>query len=379
MMVDAYIDLLSSLAQMSRSVSPRLAVAGDSLQVPRTKTNDLPQVSVLLVDDRPENLLALEAVLEPLGQRLVQARSGGAALQAVLAEQFAVILMDIRMPDLDGFETLALLRTRKLSRHIPIIFLTGHAQHEDQLRSYASGAVDILQKPFDPSTLRAKVGVFVHLRQNEVALQMARDELESRVIERTRELATANAALELEIERRKEIERQLIEQAHRDALTGLANRKLLLEHLHHAVAQFRRQGKPRSAVMMIDLDRFKAVNDSRGHLVGDKLLVEVAHRLERCLRDVDTAARFGGDEFAILLDAVDEVGDATRIADRIHAALAKPIALDGVEVTISASIGIALVDQDYERGEELLRDADIALYRAKEAGRARTDVFTPAD
>jgi len=378
-MVDAYIDLLSSLAQMSRSVSPRLAVAGDSLQAPRTKTNDLPQVSVLLVDDRPENLLALEAVLEPLGQRLVQARSGGAALQAVLAEQFAVILMDIRMPDLDGFETLALLRTRKLSRHIPIIFLTGHAQHEDQLRSYASGAVDILQKPFDPSTLRAKVGVFVHLRQNEVALQMARDELESRVIERTRELATANAALELEIERRKEIERQLIEQAHRDALTGLANRKLLLEHLHHAVAQFRRQGKPRSAVMMIDLDRFKAVNDSRGHLVGDKLLVEVARRLERCLRDVDTAARFGGDEFAILLDAVDEVRDATRIADRIHAALAKPIALDGVEVTISASIGIALVDQDYERGEELLRDADIALYRAKEAGRARTDVFTPAD
>jgi len=364
---------------MSRSVSPRLAVTGDSLQVPRTKTNDLPQVSVLLVDDRPENLLALEAVLEPLGQRLVQARSGGAALQAVLAEQFAVILMDIRMPDLDGFETLALLRTRKLSRHIPIIFLTGHAQHEDQLRSYASGAVDILQKPFDPSTLRAKVGVFVHLRQNEVALQMARDELESRVIERTRELATANAALELEIERRKEIERQLIEQAHRDALTGLANRKLLLEHLHHAVAQFRRQGKPRSAVMMIDLDRFKAVNDSRGHLVGDKLLVEVARRLERCLRDVDTAARFGGDEFAILLDAVDEVRDATRIADRIHAALAKPIALDGVEVTISASIGIALVDQDYERGEELLRDADIALYRAKEAGRARTDVFTPAD
>jgi diguanylate cyclase (GGDEF)-like protein len=373
-MVDAYIDLLSSLAEMSRSVVPRLAVTQDTLAVPHT--HGLPQVSVLLVDDRPENLLALEAVLEPLGQRLVQARSGGAALQAVLAEQFAVILMDIRMPDLDGFETLALLRTRKLSRHIPIIFLTGHAEQEDQLRSYASGAVDILQKPFDPNTLRAKVGVFVHLRQNEVALQMARDELESRVVERTRELATANAALELEIERRKEIERQLIEQAHRDGLTGLANRKLLLEHLHHAVAQFHRQGSPRSAVMMIDLDRFKAVNDSHGHLAGDQLLVEVARRLERCLRNVDTAARFGGDEFAILLDGVDELRDATRVADRIHAALTAPIVLDGIEVTISASIGIAMVDADYERGEELLRDADTALYRAKQAGRARTDVFT---
>ncbi|HET9988405.1 MAG TPA: diguanylate cyclase [Kofleriaceae bacterium] len=358
---------------MSRSVVPRLAVAEDSSDaLPRT--NDLPQVSVLLVDDRPENLLALEAVLEPLGQRLVQARSGSAALHAVLAEQFAVILMDIRMPDLDGFETLALLRTRKRSRHIPIIFLTGYAEQEDQLRSYASGAVDILQKPFDPSTLRAKVGVFVHLRQNEVALQMARDELESRVIERTRELATANTALELEIERRKGIERQLIEQAHRDALTGLANRKLLLEHLHHAVARFHRQGKPRSVVMMIDLDRFKAINDSLGHLAGDQVLVEVARRLERCLRDVDTAARFGGDEFALLLDGVEELRDATRVAERIHAALAVPIDLDGKPIAISASIGIALVDNSYEHGEELLRDADTALYRAKQAGRARTDV-----
>jgi diguanylate cyclase (GGDEF)-like protein len=358
---------------MSGPVVSRLALAEDSSDaLPRA--HDLPQVSVLLVDDRPENLLALEAVLEPLGQRLVHARSGGEALRAVLAEQFAVILMDIRMPDLDGFETLALLRTRKRSRHIPIIFLTGFAEQEDQLRSYASGAVDILQKPFDPGTLRAKVGVFVHLRQNEVALQMARDELESRVIERTRELATANAALELEIERRKEIECQLIEQAHRDGLTGLANRKLLLEHLHHAVARFHRQGKPRSAVMMIDLDRFKTVNDSHGHLAGDHLLVEVARRFEHCLRDVDTAARFGGDEFAILLDGVDEIHDATCVADRIHAALAAPIMLDGIAVTITASIGIALVDSGYERGEELLRDADTALYRAKEAGRARTDV-----
>jgi diguanylate cyclase (GGDEF)-like protein len=361
MMVDAYIDLLSWLAQMSRSVVSRLAVTEDTLAVPIA--HELPQVSVLLVDDHPESLLALEAVLEPLGQRLVRARSGGAALQAVLAEQFAVILMDIRMPDLDGYETLALLRTRKQSRHTPIIFLTGCAEEEDQLRSYASGAVDILQKPFDPGALRAKVSVFV--------------ELEQRVVERTRELAQANAALEAEIEHRKKIEHQLIEQAHRDGLTGLANRKLLLEHLHHAVARFHRMGSPRSAVMMIDLDRFKTINDSHGHLAGDQLLVEVARRLERCLRDVDTAARFGGDEFAILLDGVDEIRDATRVADRIHAALAAPIELDGVEVTISASIGIALVDTDYERSEDLLRDADTALYRAKDAGRARTEVFTP--
>ncbi|MEO6776885.1 MAG: diguanylate cyclase [Kofleriaceae bacterium] len=361
---------------MSRSNVSRLAVTEAASAA--TRGDELPQVSVLLVDDRPEQLTALEAVLEPLGQHLVHARSGAAALHAVLAEQFAVILMDIRMPDLDGFETLALLRTRERSRHIPIIFLTGLAEQEDQLRSYASGAVDILQKPFDPDTLRAKVGVFVHLRQNEVALQRSRDELESRVVERTRELATANAALELEIERRKEIERLLIEQAHRDGLTGLANRKLLLEHLHHAVARFHRDQQPRCAVMMIDLDRFKAINDSRGHLAGDRVLVEVAHRLERCLREVDTAARFGGDEFAILLDGIDALRDATRVAERIHEALAAPIVVDDGTVTVSASIGIAVVDPGYERGEDLLRDADAALYRAKQAGRARTDVFSAA-
>ncbi|MEO8550670.1 MAG: response regulator, partial [Kofleriaceae bacterium] len=175
---------------MSSSVVPRLAAgyhASDSFDaLPRSE--DLPEVSVLLVDDRAENLLALEVALEPLGQRLVHARSGEDALRAVLAEQFAVILMDIRMPGLDGFETLELLRARERSRRIPIIFLTAYAEQEDLVRSYKYGAVDCLQKPFDPATLRAKVQVFVDLRRGELALQAARDELEARVAERTREL-----------------------------------------------------------------------------------------------------------------------------------------------------------------------------------------------
>ncbi|HEY0249917.1 MAG TPA: response regulator, partial [Kofleriaceae bacterium] len=243
----------------------------------------LPTVSILIVDDRPENLLALEVSLESLGQRIVQASSGEDALRAVLEEQFAVILMDIRMPGLDGFETLKLLRAREKSRHIPIIFLTAHDDELNALHSYSHGAVDCLVKPFDPDALRAKVQVFVHLRQNELALQAARDELETRVAERTQEL-------EQEIERRKGIEQRLIDQAHHDVLTGLANRKLLLEHLKHAVARFGR--RPQAfAVMMIDLDRFKVINDTFGHLAGDQLLVEVAARLQRCIRSVDTAAR----------------------------------------------------------------------------------------
>jgi len=373
MAVDAYIDRGSRWIQMSSSVAPRLAAgyhAEDSFDaLPRSE--DLPEVSVLLVDDRAENLLALEVALEPLGQKLVYARSGEDALRAVLAEQFAVILMDIRMPGLDGFETLELLRARQRSRRIPIIFLTAYAEQEDLVRSYKYGAVDCLQKPFDPATLRAKVQVFVDLRRNELALQAARDELEFRVAERTREL-------EVEIERRKVIEQQLIDQAHRDALTGLANRKLLLEHLRQAVARWHRGATMQFAIMMIDLDRFKVINDTLGHLAGDQLLVEVSRRLTQCLRETDTAARLGGDEFAILVEGSAELRDVTRVAERIQEALARPVVIDGRDVHVSASIGIALMDGRIQRGEDLLRGADTALYGAKEAGRARTQVFDQA-
>ena len=350
-----------------------LALDDDVALAPSAR--ELPKVSVLLVDDRAENLFALEASLEPLGQRLVRAQSGDDALRAVLDEQFAVILMDVRMPGLDGFETLALLRQRERTRHIPIIFLTAYPEQALLVRSYESGAVDYITKPFEPHALRSKVSVFVHLRQNELALKAAHAELEQRVLERTGELAAANVALEREIAERKAMEHMLIEQAHTDALTGLANRTLLMRHLDHAVAQSRRRATPSFAVMMLDVDRFKVINDSLGHLVGDELLVGIANRLRRCLREVDTAARLGGDEFAVLLDGITDIRDATRSAERFQRALASPFVIEGREVFVTSSIGLAMMGRRYEKGEELLRDADAAMYRAKDAGRARYQVF----
>ena len=329
---------------------------------------ELPRVSILVVDDRPENLAALEASLEPLGQDIVRAGSGDAALRAVLDHQFAVILMDIRMPGLDGFETIALLKQREKSRHIPIIFLSAYPEDTHAINSYASGAVDYLLKPFDPDVLRSKVSVFVSLRQNQLALEAAQAELERRVQMRT-------AQLEHEIRERKAIEQQLFDQAHHDGLTGLANRALLLEHLTQAIARSRRRAQPGFAVMLLDLDRFKHVNDTMGHLAGDALLVEVARRLQGCLREADMAARLGGDEFAILVEGVAERQDVTRLADRIQRALSAPYHIEGKEVLTSASIGIALMESRYQRPDELLRDADVAMYRAKETGRARSQVF----
>ncbi len=176
---------------------------------------------------------------------------------------------------------------------------------------------------------------------------------------------------------RKEAEARLLHDAFHDALTGLANRALFMDRLGHLIDRSRRRDDL-IAVLFIDLDRFKVVNDSLGHLVGDRLLIAIARRLEECLRPADTVARLGGDEFAILLDTIGEAGDATRIADRILQALQRPFQLENHEVFIGGSLGIAIGPTGYARPEDLLRDADIALYRAKAQGRGRYEVFDTA-
>jgi diguanylate cyclase (GGDEF)-like protein len=329
---------------------------------------------VLLVDDRPENLVALAASLEPLGARIVSVGSGLEALRSVLEQQFAVILMDVKMPGLDGLETVRLLKERERSRNTPIIFLSASDEGASMCRGYASGAVDYLLKPFDPEALRAKVSVFIALHEKELALQAAQAELELRVLERTSELAATNRALEREVADRKAAEQRLFELAHRDPLTGFANRGLLMQELTRAVARATRLQAP-FAVMLIDVDRFKGINDTLGHLAGDHLLLGVGNRLAACLRQVDIIGRLGGDEFAVILDGISTPDEALSTAARVHQALASPFLVEGKEVFATASIGIAIMEPQYLCGEELLRDADAAMYRAKENGRARSQLF----
>jgi diguanylate cyclase (GGDEF)-like protein/PAS domain S-box-containing protein len=163
-----------------------------------------------------------------------------------------------------------------------------------------------------------------------------------------------------------------------DGLTGLPNRVLFLDRLAACLARTKRAPGHLFAVLFLDLDRFKLVNDSLGHAVGDQLLEEVARRLERCVRLGDTVARLGGDEFAILLEQVGDVSDATRVAVRIHESLSTPCLLGGRQVFTSASVGIALSATGYETPESVLQDADTAMYRAKSLGMARYEVFDEA-
>ena len=183
------------------------------------------------------------------------------------------------------------------------------------------------------------------------------------------------AGSQTDITERKVAEERLIHDALHDALTGLPNRALFMDRLAQAIARTARREGYEFAVLFMDLDRFKVVNDSLGHMMGDQLLVGMANRLATCLRPADTVARLGGDEFVILLEDIRTATDATLFADRIQRALKAPFNLQGREVFTTTSIGIALSVLGYEGPEEMLRDADIAMYKAKSMGKARSAVF----
>lgn len=180
-----------------------------------------------------------------------------------------------------------------------------------------------------------------------------------------------------DITERKISEQKLVQDAFYDKLTGLPNRALFLDRLNMAISRTRRRADYLYAVLFLDLDRFKDVNDSLGHLLGDQLLIAVARILEKRLRPTDTIARFGGDEFVILLDDIRYSTNATQIADWIKIALDSPIQLGDYEVYITASIGIVLSETGYDRADDVLRDADIAMYHAKGSGKARYEIFDP--
>ena len=296
------------------------------------------KANILLVDDRPENLAALESILEPLGHNLVRATSGEEALKRLLRDDFALILLDVEMPGIDGFETAEHIKSRERSKHIPIIFLTA-LDEEDQraLRGYSAGAVDYLYKPFNPVVLRSKVQVFIDLwRLNREAEELAHRALH-------------------------------------DPLTGLPNRVLFHDRLEMALARARRKSS-QVAVLFLDLDGFKLVNDRLGHEAGDQLLVEVAHRLQQALRPSDTVARFGGDEFTVLSEGFTDERHVLALTERIQSAIAERYELCGGEAHITTSIGVALASGPDARPETLIREADSAMYCAKRHGGSRHEL-----
>jgi len=200
-------------------------------------------------------------------------------------------------------------------------------------------------------------------------------ETEEQVQQRTRELQQANYALKEEIQRRKQIEGQLRHTAFHDSLTGLPNRELFSEYLQHSFNKYKHRGGMTFAILFIDLDHFKFVNDTYGHIVGDFVLKQTGYRLHECLRDVDTVGRIGGDEFVVLMDEISEPSQTIKVAERILDAMQKDIIFNGTEIRIGSSIGICFAEKRHSAPKEIIRDADIALYHAKQQGRHRYSIF----
>ena len=219
------------------------------------------------------------------------------------------------------------------------------------------------------------IGVAIQRKLAAEKQKQHQEELERKVFESTRELRQTNLFLRLQVEERKKAEQKLFYEANHDLLTGLANRQMFLEQLKRQFAIYKRQPEVGMALLFLDLDRFKLINDTLGHHIGDAFLIETSKRILSAVREHDLAARLGGDEFVVLLQNLQGEHDAEDVAQRIIEKVREPYYLEGQQVNSGVSIGIALMHAEYGNGEQLLRDADAAMYHAKALGRGRYAIF----
>jgi diguanylate cyclase (GGDEF)-like protein len=334
---------------------------------------------ILIVDDTPENLRLLSVMLAKQGDYVVRkALDGQAAVMAARTVIPDLILLDIMMPEMDGYQVCQCLKSAPETAEIPIIFLSALNETFDKVKAFQLGAVDYITKPFQFEEVLTRVQNQLMLGQRARDIRQLNAELEKRVEERTRQLENLNQELIQEIIERKRVQAQLLEMAFYDSLTGLPNRSLFLEQLEQEVTQASDDSSYLFAVLFLDCDRFKVINDSLGHSIGDKLLIAIAQRLKDCLQPADTIARLGGDEFAILMPNVPNLDQAIQLAQALLNRFAFPFQVGQWQVFTGASIGIVLGHAGYTQSEHVLRDADTAMYRAKALGKSQYQVFDAA-
>ncbi|MEH2180181.1 GGDEF/EAL domain-containing response regulator [Nostoc sp.] len=332
---------------------------------------------ILIVDDMADNLRVLSSILTREGYNVRKALNWQMALTATQTLLPDLILLDIMMPEVDGYEICQTFKAWELTADIPIIFISALDDVFDKVKAFKVGGVDYITKPFEFQEVLVRVQNQLALRSARLEILKLNVELEDRVKQRTSELENTLQRLQQEIDSRQQLQSQLLDIALHDSLTGLANRVLFIRRLENALNRAKQESSYQFAVLFLDCDRFKVINDSLGHPVGDELLIAIAHRLQACLIPVDTLARLGGDEFGILLENITDINIAIQVAERILQQLSLAFQLSRYEVFMNASIGISWGNKDYDRPEYLLRDADTAMYRAKAQGRAKYHVFNP--
>jgi diguanylate cyclase (GGDEF)-like protein len=298
------------------------------------------------------------------GFEVVEATGGHDALGKLASQHFDLVLTDVMIADLGGNEVLRRIRATWSDSELPVIMISGKTQSEDVVESLTLGANDYVIRPIDFSVTLARINTQLARKRAGDAERRARESLE-------RETARLQQQIEQQREQRRQSEERLRFLAYHDSLTGLWNREAFRDLLAQAL------GGQQPALLFVDLDRFKAVNDTHGHEVGDKLLKAVAIRLAEVVSRDITLARLGGDEFgAVIFDGTD-CDRVMQEADRIVDALRQPFVVDGKRFFIGASCGVARTCSGVEDPDTLIKAADIAMYQAKASGRCRAVLFEP--
>lgn len=350
---------------------------------------------VLVVDDIEENLYYLQALLSGHGFEVVVARHGAEALTVARLHPPDLVVSDLLMPVMDGYTLLRHWKYDKQLRQIPFVVYTAtYTEPEDEQLALSLGADAFILKPSEPEEFMARL-LEVESRADrgsqpapaqpsedpESLLKIYSETLIRKLEDKMLQLEEANRELQLDIARRKQAEDKLERLAFYDPLSGLPNRRLMEDRLEHALASSARQSRL-GALLFIDLDHFKDLNDTKGHNVGDLLLVAVAQRLTDCVREDDTVARFGGDEFVVILESLGEELEqsATRaevVAEKILEEVASACLQEGEDYRGTASIGISMFQGRSVSAEELIRRADTAMYQAKRDGRNTLYFYDP--
>jgi diguanylate cyclase (GGDEF)-like protein/PAS domain S-box-containing protein len=350
------------------------------------------QGTIWIIEDRTEHKRAEESLRNALLEN--QAILESAVIGIAVVERGYILHCNRKMEELFGYlpggikgvsvqafytSTLQWQRARGATGHD---FAAGRVHTCEQLLLNKDGCAfwaRLSGRPFDPAQPQGRsvwlVDDITERREAAQVVLRARDELELRVLERTAELAGANVKLQAEIVERRQAEAQVHHMAYHDSLTGLPNRSLLADRLTGGMQAAQRSGR-RLAVMFIDLDRFKNINDTLGHMIGDRLLQEVANRLSLAVRVDDTVSRLGGDEFVVLAPELRSMTESALVAQKIIDALAAAFVIEGRNLHITPSIGISIYPEDGRDVETLMRHADTAMYHAKASGRNNYQFFT---
>jgi len=324
---------------------------------------------VLIVDDQPVCSDILRGLLAHAYRTSVACNGEQAIRHAASEDPPDLILLDASMPEMDGYEVCRRLKQDEETCDIPVIFVTVESDANDEIEGFRLGAADFITKPISPPVVRARIETQLALKRARETLAKSDELLEEMVAERTSDLMQ-------QIAERKNAEERLRLLASYDQLTQLPNRILFKDRLSQEV-KYARRNNGKVALLLIDLDRFKHINDTLGHYYGDRLLQQLASRLKHSVREVDTVARLSGDEFTIILADIHEKQDAAVVAGKIILDSREPFLLGKHKAHVSVSIGIAGFPDDADDIDTMMKNADMAMYRAKKQGRNAYVFYTP--